>query len=91
MLIFVYSEEKSSINQDKVNLKIRKTFKKFCLLAKNVSDETVNRLLDFNFEKRAKYVSKVTEIKWEARKNHCVPDKRGYPEKDRKNQKKLET
>ena len=88
MLIFLYHEERSVTNRDKVHLKIRKTFKKFCLLKKNVDNETVERLLNYNFEERAEFVAKVTEIKWEARKNHSAPSKKDYPENNQKNQKK---
>ena len=88
MLIFLHDEEKSITNKRKVHLKIRKTFKKFCLLKKNVDNETVERLMDYNFEERVKYVAKVTEVKWEARKNHSAPKKKDYPEKNGINQKK---
>ena len=52
----------------------RKTFKKFCLLKKNVNSDTVNKLIDSNFDERAFETSRISKIKWEARKNYSVPE-----------------
>ena len=63
MLIFPYYAERSITNIERLQTLIRKTFKKFCLLSKNVDNETVNRLLDFDFTQRAADVVEITKAK----------------------------
>ena len=70
MLIFLYYTEKGKCNLERVHLKIRKTFKKYCLLKKNIDDKTIQRLIDFQFEDRVDEVVKITQKKWEARENN---------------------
>ena len=73
MLIFPYHMESSKTNQEKAHVIIRKTFKKFCLLVKNIDDKTVERLMGFDFRHRVKIVVEKTRIKWEARKQNRTP------------------
>jgi len=53
---------------------IRKTFKKYCLLAKTVDNTTVDRLMGFDFHARSQEVLLITEIKWQARKENRLPE-----------------
>jgi len=88
MLIFPYYAERSITNIDKVHSKIRRTFKKFCLLKKNVNNEIVEKLLNYNFQERAGNVTEITLIKWNARMKHKAPNPQEYPkEETRPNQK----
>ena len=82
MLIFPYYAERSTTNIDKVHTKIRRTFKKFCLLKKNVDNETVEKLMNYNFQERAGKVVGITDIKWNARMNHKAPNIDAYPKED---------
>ena len=61
-------------NKEKVMNCLKKTFKNFTLLCKNVDDRTVSELMDFQFEKRAAEVWELARIKWEARKAHFPLD-----------------
>ena len=72
MVIGLYEEEGKS-NRNKIESLIRKTFRKFTLLKKNVSKKVIVALMDFNFENRVKEVSEITKIKWEARVRHETP------------------
>ena len=74
MMIFPYNKERSPTNKEKVHALIRRTFKKFCLLAKSIDDVVVNRLMDFDFEERVNYVVKKAESKWFMRKSKQAPD-----------------
>jgi len=73
MLIFLYYSERSHTNIERAQRMIRKTLKKFCMLKKNVDNSTINRMMDFDFNKRAGEVVELTALKWEARKNHNIP------------------
>lgn len=67
MMIFPYYAERSKSNIDKVHKKIRWSFKKFCLMKKNTSNEIIDRLMKFDYLKRAGYVVQVTQVKWNTR------------------------
>jgi len=71
MLSCLYVVEAES-NRNRVVTLLRKTFKRFTLLSKNVDNETVDKLMDFNFELRAKESQRIAHAKWEARKAHSV-------------------
>jgi len=77
-----FAENKS--NREKVQNCLRKTFKSFTLLFKNVDDDTVNELMGFQFEERTSEVWKLAKLKWEARKTHCVPDYASIIEEEQK-------
>ena len=90
MLIFPYYAERSTTNINKVHVKIRRTFKKFCLFQRNIDDKTVDKLLDYNFHERAGKVVKTTDIKWNARMEHKAPNPLEFPKEEAKpNQKTL--
>lgn len=84
MLIFPYYAERSTTNINKVHTKIRRTFKKFCLLKKNVDNDTVEKLMDYNFHERAGKVVKTTVIKWNARMEHKSPNQLEFPKEEAK-------
>jgi len=79
MLIFPYYAERSKMNIEKVHKMLRKTFKKFCLFKKNINNETIERLMNYNFTERAGIVVETTKVKWTARMNHEAPDRANYP------------
>lgn len=62
-----FLENKS--NKDKVLICLRKTFKSFTLLCRNVDE-----LMSFQFEERAQEFWESARIKWKARKEHSMPD-----------------
>ena len=82
MLIFPYYAERSTTNTNKVHSKIRRTFKKFCLLKKNVDNETVEKLMNYNFQERAGKVVEITLIKWNARMKHQAPNPQEFPKEE---------
>ena len=86
MLIFPYYAERSTVNINKVHIKVRQTFKKFCLFKKNIDNETIEQLMDYNLHERAGKVVQTTDIKWNARLQHKAPNPNEYPkEKPEKN------
>ena len=89
MLIFPYYAERSTTNIEKVHLKTRRTFKKFCLLKKNVDNETVDKLMNYNFHERAGKVVKTTDIKWTARMEHKPPNPQEYPKEETSSKNKI--
>ena len=66
-LTILYSIEISRCNKAKVELVLRYSFKKFTLLKKNVSNEIVQDLLQFDIEERSADNVEVAKQKWEAR------------------------
>ena len=52
---------------------MKKTFKEFTLIKKNVDDETIEKRMDFNLCQRVIDNQAMTRIKWEARKAHIIP------------------
>ncbi len=79
MLIGLYETE-GKTNKEKIHRLIRKTFRKFTLIKKNVSNKVIFKLMDFDFEERVHKVMQITRTKWDARKNHMTPE---YPPRDR--------
>ena len=73
MLAGLFYVDAESNKKDALRL-VRKTFKNFTLLSKNIDDETVGALMDFNLEERAAVVQLKAELKWEARKSRCVEE-----------------
>jgi hypothetical protein len=78
MCLSLYTEI-SSTNQEATRTMIRKTFRKLTLLKKNVSRDTVEKLMDFDFDQRVAETMEVTKVKWEARKRNVTPE---YPTKE---------
>ena len=72
MLIPLYEGEAES-NKVKIDRLIRRTFKKFALLKKNVCNAVVSRIMHFDFAERAHEVSVITKEKWNARKKNLAP------------------
>jgi len=73
MLTCLYKNENSRSNREMIVRLLRVAFKKFALLKKNVSKYMVEKLMNFDFEKRAEEVFKINQIKWEARKLNQLP------------------
>jgi len=67
MIAGLFSMEGKS-NKEKILRLIRKTFKAFTLLKKNVDNSTVETLMGYDYEKRAEIIHKTARLKWEARK-----------------------
>jgi len=65
-------------DKDAVLRSIRKTYKKFTMLKKNVSNGVINTLMNFDFKNRVRNVLMPTKCKWEARKSHTIPT---YPQR----------
>ena len=65
-------------DKDVVLRSIRKTYKKFTMLKKNVSNGVINTLMNFDFKNRVRNVLMPTKCKWEARKSHTIPT---YPQR----------
>jgi hypothetical protein len=63
----LYFTERSPTNKEKVLQSIRMSFKRFLLLKKNIKNEFVTDLCNFNFEERATYNMIITKRKWEDR------------------------
>jgi len=61
-------------NINKVHSKIKGSFKNFCLLKKNVDNEIVEKLLNYNFQEKVERVVENTIIKWNARMKHKALD-----------------
>ena len=72
MMSGLYYNEAESNKQKTLRL-LRKTFKDFTLLKKNVDNVSLDKLMDYDFEQRASESQIIATIKWEARKNHSVP------------------
>jgi len=70
MLIFLFYAERSIVNVNSVLIMIRKMFKKFCLLKKNIDNLTIDSLMECDFAKRAGEIIEMTILKWEARKKN---------------------
>ena len=65
----LYYTERGRTNKEKVQQTLRYTFKKFTLLKKNISNDIINDLMQFDIDERAKYNMQVTKQKWEKRIN----------------------
>ncbi len=89
MLIFPYYAERCHANINKVHRVIRKTFKKFCLLKKNVDNETVAKLMNYDFRERANRVVEITNAKWNARIQYRTIDACDYPRDNIKDTSKI--
>jgi len=61
-------------NRNEVFRIMRKSFKGFTLLKRNIDDITVETMMNYDFEQRAIDVQNIARIKWEARKRHSTPD-----------------
>jgi len=68
MVSSIYVVEGAS-NKEKVIGLLRKTFKSFTLLCKNVDNQTVEELMNFDFSARATASQRISRAKWEARKS----------------------
>ena len=74
MLVSLYVMEGES-NRERVTRLLRKSFKSFTLLGKNVDNKTVEGLMSLDFNERAIGLQRVARAKWEARKSRtfgCV-------------------
>ena len=59
-------------NQEKAGVLLRKTFKKFSLLKKNVDNKTISALMEYDFASRVLHVNAVAKRKWEAQQHHVT-------------------
>jgi len=88
MLTGLYINEEKT-NKERIESVIRKSFKKFTLLKRNTSDKVIYAMMDFNFDARAEEVINIAQKKWDARKNHQIPNlgtvyKKSAPAKETK-------
>ena len=79
MVIFPFSAERTKSGLELVRQKLRWSFKKFCLLKRNIDNKTIEGLMDFNFNERTTQVVRITKIKWELRIKGKIPSKEDFP------------
>ena len=66
-LTILFYSERSITNKDKVLLLLRKTFRKFTLIGKNVENAILDDLMGFNLEDRADWNTIQAKKRWEKR------------------------
>ena len=77
----IYSSEEARTKKEDAEKILRRSFKSFTGLGKNVETDLINELMGYNLNERSKHVKYVSEKKWEARKMgkkyspQCDPDK----------------
>ena len=79
MVIFPFNAERTKNGLKLVRQKVRWSFKKFCLLKRNIDNKTIEELMDFNFNERVTQVVRTTKIKWELRIQGKIPVKEDFP------------
>jgi len=77
----LYHYSNNSIKENFITF-TKKTFKKFCMLKKNVNNEVLRRLMNYDFEDRSQIIIQIAALKWEARKRRTRPELQDVKKKE---------